>query len=133
MIKQVETFRAAIANNELVGSYSYLTNQGGLVHAHTSVQELEELSNLLQLQLTAGILKFSTFCLLYCPIALFKYYGEISPCSLFSIESESESESNPAQKKVPLTVVPTSSPRESSQTIGARSLEWTLLQRRSPL
>jgi len=50
----VETFRAAIANNELVGSYSYLTNQGGLVHAHTSVQELEELSNLLQLQLTAG-------------------------------------------------------------------------------
>merc|ERR1712038_517424 len=30
---KVETFRAAIAQNVLVGSYAVLTNQGGLVHA----------------------------------------------------------------------------------------------------
>lgn len=53
-VLKVETFRAAIGNNELVGSYCVLTNQGGLVHPKTSVQELEELSNLLQIPLTAG-------------------------------------------------------------------------------
>lgn len=50
----VETFRVSIGKNELVGSYCVLSNKGGLVHAHTSVEELQELSNLLQLQLTAG-------------------------------------------------------------------------------
>lgn len=53
-VLKVETFRAAIKQNELVGSYCVLTNNGGLVHAHTSLSELEELSNLLQLPLTAG-------------------------------------------------------------------------------
>merc|ERR1719323_1244232 len=51
---QVETFRAAIAQNVLVGSYAVLTNQGGLVHARTPMQDLEELSQLLQVPLTAG-------------------------------------------------------------------------------
>lgn len=50
----VETFRSCIFGNELVGSYCVLTNNGGLVHAHTPLAELEELSNLLQLPLTAG-------------------------------------------------------------------------------
>merc|ERR1712060_475686 len=48
-ILNVETFRATIAQNALVGSYAALTNQGGLVHARTPVQDLEELSQLVQI------------------------------------------------------------------------------------
>merc|ERR1712060_299826 len=51
---KVETFRATIAQNVLVGSYAVLTNQGGLVHATTPMQDLEELSQLIQVPLTAG-------------------------------------------------------------------------------
>merc|ERR1711974_399394 len=43
-----------IGQNVLVGSYTALTNQGGLVHARTSSEELEELSQLIQIPLTAG-------------------------------------------------------------------------------
>mmetsp|Transcript_6352 Transcript_6352/g.24695 ORF Transcript_6352/g.24695 Transcript_6352/m.24695 type:complete len:248 (+) Transcript_6352:193-936(+) len=50
----VEVFRQTIANNPLVGSYAVLTNQGGLVHPRTSVDDLEELSALLQVPLVAG-------------------------------------------------------------------------------
>merc|ERR1719198_2748244 len=51
---KVDVFRSTIASNVLVGSYSVLTNQGGLVHARTSVQDMEELSQLIQVPLTAG-------------------------------------------------------------------------------
>lgn len=51
---KVDVFRATIASNVLVGSYSVLTNQGGLVHARTPVQDMEELSQLIQIPLTAG-------------------------------------------------------------------------------
>ncbi len=43
-----------IAGQALVGTYASLTNQGGLVHPQTSIEELDQLSSLLQLPLTAG-------------------------------------------------------------------------------
>jgi len=51
---QVDVFRATVASNMLIGSYAVLTNQGGLVHPRIPVAEMEELSQLLQLPLTAG-------------------------------------------------------------------------------
>jgi len=53
-VLQVDVFRAAVASQSLVGSYCVLTNNGGLVHPRIPVAEMDELSQLLQLPLTAG-------------------------------------------------------------------------------
>ena len=50
----VETFKTTIANNALVGSYCVMNNKGGLVHPMVSVDEVDELSALLQIPLCAG-------------------------------------------------------------------------------
>lgn len=51
---KVEVVRHHIANNVLVGTYSVLSNQGGLVHPNTTLVDIDELSTLLQIPLVVS-------------------------------------------------------------------------------
>ena len=50
----VECFRQTVGGQALVGSYCKFTNQGGMVHPRTTVEDIEELCGLLQVPLIAG-------------------------------------------------------------------------------
>ena len=53
-VLKVEVFRQTVAKEPLIGSYCAFSNRGALVHPKATVEDLGELSSLLQLPVIAG-------------------------------------------------------------------------------
>ena len=50
----VEVFKTTVAGNPLLGSFSIFNNLGGMVHPMTTMEEYEEIANLVQIPICAG-------------------------------------------------------------------------------